>query len=96
MVLHVLGCKCLACLSQKKIGDIVIAILSFLLLYTCKCFKFFSYLVIPPQNECFQGYTGISLSVRPSVFLSVCPIVYKILVSVKVLAGVLTLSSIYT
>ena len=37
----------------------------------------------------FSGvYTGISLFVRPSVCLSV----YKILVSVKALAGVLTLS----
>ena len=35
---------------------------------------------IRPQNECFREYIGISLSVRPSV--------YKILLSVKALAGV--------
>ena len=41
---------------------------------------------IPLQNECFRGYTGISLSVHPFM----CPSVYKILVSVKGLVGVLS------
>ena len=35
---------------------------------------------IPPQNECFGGLTGIGLSVRWSVCLSMCPSMYKILV----------------
>ena len=52
-----------------------------------------AFFTIPTQNECFGGYTRISLSVRPSlcpyVCVSVCPSVYKILVSVKALAGVL-------
>ena len=38
-------------------------------------------------KKCFRGYAGISLSVRPSVCLSVCPSMYKILVSVKALTG---------
>ena len=46
--------------------------------------------IISPQPECFRGYTGISLSVRPCVSPSVCSSVYKILVSVKALAGVLS------
>ena len=53
-----------------------------------------SYSYNPPQNKCFQGYTGISLYIRLSVHvcecLPVCPSVYKILVSVKALAGVLS------
>ena len=28
--------------------------------------------VIPPQNKCFRGYTGISLSVLLSIHVSVC------------------------
>ena len=55
----------------------------------CSCFfvrdiqsSFFQFLFNPPQNKCFRGYTGISLSV--------CPSMYKILVSVKVLAGVVS------
>ena len=39
----------------------------------------------------FLGYTEISLSVRRCVRLFVCPPVFKTLVSVKVLAGLLTL-----
>ena len=42
-------------------------------------------IIVRLQNECFRGYTGISPSVRPCVCL------YKILVSVKALVGVLTL-----
>ena len=30
------------------------------------------YLFYTPTNECFRGFTGISLSVRLSVCLSVC------------------------
>ena len=47
----------------------------------------FFFLYIPVQNERFRGYTGITLSLR----LFMCPSVYKILVSVKAPAGVLTL-----
>ena len=46
-------------------------------------------LVIPLQT-CFQGYTGISRCVRPSLYLSVYPSVYKMLLSVKTMAGVLS------
>ena len=44
------------------------------------------------QNEYFRGYPGISLSVCPSVcpFVCLCVRLYKILVSVKVQAGVLS------
>ena len=44
-------------------------------------------LVIPPQHGCFRGYTGIGLSVFPSMWSSLylCPYVYQILVSVKAL-----------
>ena len=38
--------------------------------------------IIPLQNECFMGYTGICMSV--------CISVYKKLVSIKALAGLLT------
>ena len=38
---------------------------------------------IPPQSKCFRGYTGISLSIYPSVH----PSVYKILISVEALWG---------
>ena len=41
-------------------------------------------LVIPSQNECFVGV------IPESACLSVCPSVYKILVSVKALVGVLS------
>ena len=41
------------------------------------------------KPECFRGYTGVSLSVRPSIHPSMSPSVYKILVSVKALAGLL-------
>ena len=41
-------------------------------------------IVIPQQNECFWGYTGISLSVG----LSMYPSVYKILVSVSAGRGI--------
>ena len=41
------------------------------------------------QNEGFQGYTRISLSIIPRVGLSLFPSVYKILVSGKALAEVL-------
>ena len=33
---------------------------------------FWDITVIPLQNECFQGYTGISLSVCVSICVSVC------------------------
>ena len=51
----------------------------------------FVYFLYPPQDKCFQGYTGINLSVRLCGCVSVCPSlcrsVHKILYSVKVLAG---------
>ena len=69
---------------------------------TLECFVVFTqreqlmaksnYLLKPPQIECFWGYIGITLSVRPSVCLPLC--LYKILVSDKALAGVLTLYSV--
>ena len=34
----------------------------------CQCFLLFK----PLQNECFQGYSGISLSVHLSMCLSIC------------------------
>ena len=51
----------------------------------------------PQPNKCFWGYTGISLSIcqcgRTSVCLCVhpcvCTSVYKILISVKALAGLI-------
>ena len=46
-------------------------------------------LFIPLQNECFLGYTGISLSLHVPVCLSVCPSVYRI-PSVKALVRVLS------
>ena len=47
-----------------------------------------THIIIPTQNKFFWGYTGITLSV--CVWL--CQSVYKILVSVRVLAGVFTFS----
>ena len=44
--------------------------------------------IIPPQNECFQGVYW-----NQRVCPSMCPSVYKILVSVKVLVGVLLTDS---
>ena len=46
----------------------------------CNCIQFGqgqNFIIIPPQNKCFWGYTGISLSVRPSVYPSLCPSVYR-------------------
>ena len=44
-------------------------------------------LVIPLQNECFSGVGGL-LYWNLSVSVSMCPSVYKILLSVKALAEV--------
>ena len=52
------------------------------------------YIITTPQNDCFRGYTGISLSVCLSVCPSVCLSVYKIIVSVKALVGVLIMLSV--
>ena len=43
--------------------------------YILKDFKWISvvyYTCTPPQNECFQGNTGISLSVSPSMVPRAC------------------------
>ena len=54
-----------------------------------KNFHLFIFYSLPPHGVILES---ACLSVRVSVHPSVCPFVYKILVSLKALAGILTLS----
>ena len=73
------------CLSRSRS---IIKVTLLKKLAVMEAFLFQKHSLSYPHKTCFQEYTGISLSVCVSVSPSVCPYMYKILLSVKVLVGV--------